>query len=259
MSGPAAGPAAAAGANQGGAEVPVFRSMPAEIQQRIFTEALRKPQVHFVKASRRDSTTTNTWSLLFRPFPRRTDPSGFRVLESLAVTSANAAAAVRLATLDYAWLPFAGLLARFDASTDVVCIEFDRTQHGFRFEFFNRRNWLVGDPFAGGHLADDFPSLRRVAFTYNYRGDDCMSGRNVFRCLSEMGRHRRLKICPEELVGLIDCLPSLEEVYIILKPSPSMRSRMQVLAYARAFFNCKYLIFSIRQIYLSSICAFYLP
>ncbi|KAK0712809.1 hypothetical protein B0T26DRAFT_620658, partial [Lasiosphaeria miniovina] len=192
-----------------------FRSMPAEIQQRIFTEALRKPQVHFIKALRRDSITTNTWSLLFRSFPRRTDPSGFRLLESLAVTSANAAAAMRLATPDRAWLPFPNLPARYSPSADVVCIEFDRTQHGFRFEFFNRCNWLVGDPFAGDHMANNFPSLRRVAFTYNYRGADCMSGRNAFRCLSEMGRHRRLKICPEELVGLIDCLPSLEEVYII--------------------------------------------
>ncbi|KAK3385443.1 hypothetical protein B0H63DRAFT_522777 [Podospora didyma] len=217
-----------------------FRNLAPELQQMIFTEALCKPHVHFVTAQRRDDKTHNKWTITILPVSKGHDRSGYRWLQTLSTISHASSRAVRLATLEKDCLPFPGLRNHMDTSTDLVCIDFNRPKHKPEYGHWNAKNQIRASPshpsFNPEAVASKVGKVHKLAFTYHPRHASCSTRRNVFRCLPQKSKHRDWKICPEELVGLLDCFQNLEAVYIILLPGQKKEAKMRANHYTKNFF-----------------------
>ncbi|KAK1775534.1 hypothetical protein QBC45DRAFT_307928, partial [Copromyces sp. CBS 386.78] len=206
------------------APMPLFSKLPAEIQIMIFHEALRKPQVHFVKVAREQNPGEGNafWSVAMKPRDKSGDTSGYRLLdnmEDIALSFPVAAEVMRKNTLELHRLP---LLKdgswMMDAATDLVVLEFDSDKSG-RMRFWHPRNRVYTS-------VQDVDAIRRQLEGIR---------KSVFPCLSHHHRkHSSWKFCPEELLGLIYQLSHVEAVYFILKHRINAKV---VIDYATSYFS----------------------
>ncbi|KAK0664626.1 hypothetical protein QBC41DRAFT_233496 [Cercophora samala] len=200
---------------------PQFSRFPVEIQQEIFTQALRKPSIHFMTVERaveRGSLNDAgvwvdyawpTWHLTYHPKPKSSDTSGHRVNKTIGAVSHAARHAVVLATKNPGNLPFGRSWGPMDADNDLVALDFlpGATQHAKSdFRYFHVNNQFhppYYDPdksFPAGRsrvkkdgksvvrsALTDEPSgmadLRRVGVVYKrVPGRVCGSRNTVFQC-----------------------------------------------------------------------------
>ncbi|GAB1317771.1 DNA polymerase III subunit alpha [Madurella fahalii] len=213
-----------------------FPRLPSEIQHRIFTEAIRKPNIHIVLAKRVNYPTSREWRIGIYPVPKKQDKSGYRLLESLASVNDEASTAVRLATAKHeARLPFKALMNRIDGAEDIVLIEFQRKSSN-RCGYFHPDNQIINrGPFDSAAAATQFRGFQKVGFTYN-RPKLTLAER-VFRCTQQHAHQKWWQICPEELFGLLNCFPDLKEIYIILQPSKEGYEKELAQTYVKNFFT----------------------
>lgn len=130
---------------------PLFGRLPIEIQQQIFTEAICRPNIHIIKASRYhpvDWEVTNMWRLSFSPLSQSVDKSGYRVTENIRSVNQVACNAVELA-LGYrlqreqpgqsciARLPFRVGDKHIDNAEDLVALDFPISKKGSKFGYFH--------------------------------------------------------------------------------------------------------------------------
>lgn len=236
---------AASSALQAATEFRHFPRFPPEIQHRIFTEAIRKPNAHFVMARRVNGrgVRPNEWRLAVYPIPKQQDKSGYRLLETLASVNGEASTAVRLATSNHqARLPFAALTNRIDGAEDVVVIGFATAYHGHHwrepFCYFHPVNQIISAlRFDQDYSYVQFYYIQKVAFTYN--NSLWHMGAEIFRCSQPHMNHESWKICPEELFGFLNLFRNLKEVYIILPPGRDSYNKELARTYTKNFFTCK--------------------
>ncbi|KAK3348609.1 hypothetical protein B0T25DRAFT_519021 [Lasiosphaeria hispida] len=99
-------------------------NLPFELQCKIWTEAIRKPNIHFIQA-KKVFTSMYTWGLKTHPVPKAQDKSGFRQQTAIAAICPSAKEAVHMANAEKQQLPFPVLRGVGDAATDVVAIKFE--------------------------------------------------------------------------------------------------------------------------------------
>jgi len=231
-----------------------FRRLPVELQTIIFTEALRKPQLHHVKLKKRPSENHREWTVgMYAAGGPQTDDSGHRLSTRIAEVNDVAAKAVQLATGRGSKhvLPLTrsrdGEDANMDASTDLVF-----------FQLANDHNWPVNPWHASSqifHVRLDrtdvisvFSGIRKVALTYNPTVISCSNAQYdyAFKCRGHSdnfdgGNHGHWTMCPQELVGFLDCFPHLEAVYLVYKPSSRKKEwTSHVSQYAKWFFSRRF-------------------
>lgn len=220
-----------------GGEHAVFRRYPYEIKTMIFTEALSKPHVHFMLASlveleERREDGRRLWSTKFNALPTKKDASGFRLTNEISEVSELAAKAMEVATIEKVRMPFTRqtrVVGTLDASTDVVCVEFGKLRD-WRNVRFAREHQFLPQVFQRDKTIAQLRGIHRVGITYDGRP-------SVFRCLH--GRHLSCQLCPDELLGWLDCFPDLESVYIIVRYHHTLaRARKNLInAYRHRFFS----------------------
>ena len=228
---------------------PAFAKLPAELQIMIFHEALRKPQIHFVNAERLEIRPGNErarsiWSLCLTPKDKSGDTSGYRLfdnIEDLGLFSGAAAEVVRKNTLQLHILPLfsprSNSLWAIDAATDLVVLEFGADKSGkVRFWHPNNRIFSFTSIMDIVGIRDQLKGIRRVAFVYGANQQpDAASSESAFQCLQHHhGKHANWKFCPEELLGFIYQLSSVEAVYFILKNRVNSKA---VMEYAKNYFS----------------------
>ncbi|EAA30773.1 hypothetical protein NCU06147 [Neurospora crassa OR74A] len=224
---------------------PLFGRLPAEIQIMIFHEALRKPQVHFVNASRREVDPA-TWKLVLKSRNKKGDTSGYRLIENIqdvARDSPVAAEAILKSALQPLLLPIPvrpNDWCKIDAATDLVVFEFGVDKSG-KLWLWHPRNQLVDlNPLASHihsrRVREDLKGIRKVAFVYGgNKQPQAGSSESVFQCLQHHNRgHARQKFCPEELLGFIYQLSDIETVYFILHDRVNAKA---VTNYAASYFS----------------------
>ncbi|KXX81064.1 DNA polymerase III subunit alpha [Madurella mycetomatis] len=215
---------------------PCFPRLPSEIRQAIFTEAIRKPNIHFVLAKRVYYATSRTWRLGVYPMPKKQDKSGYRLLENLALVNDEASAVVRLATAKHETrLPFKALTNRIDGAEDIVLIDLQRNISNLCGYFHPDNQILNRGPFDTVDAENRFLDFQKVAFTYSR--PNLPLAQRAFRC-TWLHRHPQWwQICPEELFGLLNCFAGLKEVYIIMQPSKKFYEQNLAQTYIKNFFN----------------------
>ncbi|KAK4217530.1 hypothetical protein QBC37DRAFT_369955 [Rhypophila decipiens] len=209
------------------AEFEYFSYLPPEIQSKIFTEALCKPHVHFMKAaSVEEMKTPDTWRVKFNKL-KAPDPSGFQIFNTISHVSQNAARAVRLATDEKGRMPFTKRTqsnGNMDNSTDVVCVEFGMGKNNWRhYNWARQTQVLFPARFDRDTPATDNLGIRRVAIVFNQGtarpNKQTPNLTAVFRCLGL--DHARggsvCKLCPTEVMGFLDIFPDLEAFYLIIR------------------------------------------
>ncbi|KAK3496359.1 hypothetical protein B0T13DRAFT_495689 [Neurospora crassa] len=224
---------------------PLFGRLPAEIQIMIFHEALRKPQVHFVNASRREVDPA-TWKLVLKSRNKKGDTSGYRLTENIqhvARDSPVAAEAILKSALQPLLLPIPvrpNDWWKIDAATDLVVFEFGVDKSG-KLWLWHPRNQLADLNPLASHIdsrkvREDLRRIRKVAFLYGgNKQPSAGSSESVFQCLQHHnGRHSGQKFCPEELLGFIYQLSDIEAVYFILHHRVNVKA---VTNYAASYFS----------------------
>ncbi|KAK3305622.1 uncharacterized protein B0T15DRAFT_397751 [Chaetomium strumarium] len=225
---------------------PQFVRLPCEIQDMIFAEAIRHPNIHIVKASRvlvHDNYNAN-WGLSFSPVPRRQDKSAYRWVADLAAVSRRAHAAVLRATRSSQdKLPFKTAGARFNSDEDLVLVEFP-TSRSPTLGFFHPLDQLPGcifDSLRLGKLAL-FGMVQKVALKHAWRHPTAHERNCNFRCRVHHHfhhTHNAWRMCPREVFGFLNCLPKLREVYIILEPHSSRDQQRMLTVYIKNFYTCE--------------------
>lgn len=225
---------------------PYFPRLPSEIRHGIFTEAIRKPNIHFVLAKRVNYVTSRGWRLGIYPMPKKQDKSGYRLLENLASVNDEASAAVRLATAKHeVRLPFKALMNRIDGAEDLVLIDFEHKVSNPCGCFHPDNQIINRGPFDTVDAGNQFRDIQRVAFNYKSRPTFLLDQR-VFRCTQLHAHRERWYICPEELFGLLNCFAGLKEIYIIVQPSKEYYEKELAQTYIKNFFTRKCFIHSSR-------------
>lgn len=226
--------------------MPLFSKLPAEIQIIIFHEALRKPQIHFIKATREQNPGERnpSWTVALKARDKSSDTSGYRLLknmEDIARSFPVAAEVMRKNILEPHRLPLMPVPKEgswsIDAATDLVVIEFDRDKSG-KMRFWHPRNRVYTSTQDVDAIRHQLEGIRKVAFVYG--GDqqpDAGSSESVFPCLNHHQRkHASWQFCPEELLGFIYQLSHVEAVYFILKARINTKV---VKEYATSYFSSK--------------------
>lgn len=220
-----------------------------EIQIMIFHEALRKPQIHFVNASRREVGPV-TWELVLKSRDKRGDTSGYRLMKNIqdvARDSPVAAESILKSALQPLLLPISARPNdswKIDAATDLVVFEFG-VDKSDKLWLWHPRNQLVDLNHLASHIdsrqvREDLKGIRKVAFVYGgNKQPQAGSSESVFQCLQHHnGRHSSLKFCTEELLGFIYQLSDIEAVYFILHHRVNKKP---VTNYAASYFSGKLL------------------
>ena len=207
----------------------------------IFREALRKPQIHFVKAEReqRPGEDNPRWTIALMPKNKNGDTSGFRLFdnfEDIAVSFPVAAEVMRKNILELHSLP----LLRdgswtMDAATDLVVIEFDRDTSG-KNRLWHPHNQVFRSIPDIDDIRQQLEGIRRVAFVYDADQPNAGSSESVFPCYPNQHaqRHANWQFCPEELLGFIYQLSHVEAIYFILKAKTNTKV---VKDYATQYFS----------------------
>lgn len=239
-----------------GTGFPLFKNFPAEVQTMIFTQAIGKPNLQVVKATRVVDTTTGDWYLKFSPVAKGSDTSGFRRVLEIALVNRRAYAAVRLATQKYhARLPFKNLNARIDGAEDLVLVEMPNAQPALFGNFHpmnqitNPANWT----FAAGDLVAGFANIRKVALRFADWHIFSSRWNANFRCVYPTGKHAKhqfWRMCPEELCGFLNCFTSLREFYLIHDRPRCNYNKSLFTTYIKSLYTCEFIFFSV------SVCHF---
>jgi len=227
----------------GGPVFHYFGKLPIEIQTKIITEALRKPQMHFARAVMKN--TTSRWQMNIHPVTKSLDRSGFRFLNKLRFLSPAFAIAVRLATAENnSKLHFPVLSNNIDASTDIVCLHFEPLTGPYSFPAWHQDLWFLSTlrnhPLINTKLIrTHFAAIRRLALVYDKKYVEAESRRSFFRCYHTTypSPHAEWRFCPHELAGFIECFPSLETFYILLDRGGFRKVHGSVKDYAQWFFD----------------------
>lgn len=219
---------------------PCFGRLPPEIRAKIFTQAIRKPNIHFIRGKRTYGQTQ--FGIDFFPVSKGQDKSGYRLLEVLDAVNDEAAMAVRHATQRHqAKLPFKKLVNRIDEEADLVCLQFPSSRFVNNSSFFHPDLQAINPlRFDANALESHVRPFQRVAFVWSATDSDSSSLRAFFRCSDQHPEHAGWKMCPDELRGFLDCFPSLREVYVILKPSKEQHEQEVADTYCKNFFSRKF-------------------
>ncbi|KAL2024884.1 hypothetical protein VTK56DRAFT_3583 [Thermocarpiscus australiensis] len=232
-------------------QFPEYNNFPLEIKSLIMTQAMRKPNVHFIIAGHRYTShipqaaqaRLNQWNLDFSPVHRKQDTSGYRLIKELALVNKDAYNAVRLSTKkDRARLPFKAMTTRVNAAEDLICIRLKRSRRsGTPYGYWHSNHQILNtNTFNADAMAQQFAPFRKVALPYSYYDKNCMSVHGLFRCLHSGAvaqTHGLWNMCPLELCGFLDCFPILQEFYIILAPRQETMELDYVKAYINKFFK----------------------
>lgn len=233
------------------ADFPLFSTLPAEIQSKIFTEALCKPQAHWMRAEDYNISHVHRWGLRFTKRNGGEDLSGFVLSRKIYQVSPVAANAVRLATAEKARLPFqmtsrTRIMGNIDASTDLVCVEFGKGRTSWRYNNWSRQTQVfLPRRFDRKASVDQNGGIRRLAIVYNQgvtkNTPDLL---RVFKCYTHLdrpqnGNHPPCNVCPTEVVGFLDTFPDLEAVYIIVRHGNLKISKEKSRVYKNSFFASK--------------------
>jgi hypothetical protein len=231
---------------------PKFMSLPAEIQQKIFLDAVNEPSIHVVKAHRKEQEGQQKWSLSFTPVVKSQDKSGYRLVKDIRAVNQAAQEAIRVFEQvveregDLFRLPFKALRAHVDAANDLVLIDIPgRKKFGTfhpDYQFLNPTFSTFDDV----HVAATFPTVQKVAINWRDR-DDASHMFNVnFRCTedptlqgSSHATHFCWRMCPEEVCGLLNCFPKLREFYLIYEPSRYWQEKEMIEIYAKNYHTRK--------------------
>ncbi|KAK1830147.1 hypothetical protein QBC39DRAFT_232393, partial [Podospora conica] len=201
---------------------PLFTSLPAEIQQRIFMEAMRKPGVDYVEIKRHDNV--GTWTITMHPIGGSSDKSSYRKIRGLASVCPAAARAVKIGTEGKRRLPFSGLKsAGVDTRHDLVVVYLKSATHWLRPSMSSFGPWHPWSFSAYRESVLDVASARtklrgiaNVGLRYDVGGwTGCMRTDAPFRSLLNRDDHKVFPMCPEEVSGFLDLFPDLERVYLI--------------------------------------------
>ncbi|KAJ4398225.1 hypothetical protein N0V85_006340 [Neurospora sp. IMI 360204] len=224
--------------------MPLFSRLPAEIQIMIFHEALRKPQIHFVKVTQDQSPrfmdNDRLWSVILKPRDKSADTSGYRLFDNIqdvALFSPIAAEVIRKNILKLHRLPISKNGSwMIDAATDLVVLEFDPDKSGSRVRLWHPRNRGYYSNLDVTAIRQQLEGIRKVAVVYGENQQpDAGSSESLFKCLHHHQRkHSSRKFCPEELLGLIYQLSHIEAVYFILKHRVNVKA---VIDYAASYFS----------------------
>ncbi|KAM7191724.1 hypothetical protein V8F20_009201 [Naviculisporaceae sp. PSN 640] len=226
------------------AEFRFFTALPFEIQSKIFTEALCKPHVHWMRAEDYSHSNPNYWGLRYHR--RYNDTSGYMLIRQLSHTSSVAANAVRLATAEKMRLPFnltkqSKILGNMDASTDLVCVEFGKGRTNWRYNNWARRTQVyLPKRFHRETSIAQHGGIRRVAIVYNQGYTKTVADlHHVFKCCSPHpeGYAKPCNVCPAEVVGFLDTFPDLEAVYVIVRQGLEKVSKEKARVYKNTFFS----------------------
>lgn len=212
----------------------------------IFHEALRKPQIHFVKVTRDQSPrfmdNDRFWSVILKPRDKSADTSGYRLfdnIQDIALFSPIAAEVIRKNTLKVHRLPISKDGSwMIDAATDLVVLEFDPDKSGSRVRLWHPRNRVYNSTLDVTAIRQQLEGIRKVAVVYGgNQQPDAGSSESLFKCLYHHQRkHTSRNFCPEELLGLIYQLSHIEAVYFILKHRVNVKA---VIDYAASYFSGK--------------------
>jgi hypothetical protein len=227
---------------------PKFMSLPAELQQKIFVDAVNEPSLHVIKAHRKEEEGQQKWCLSFNPVAKSQDNSGYRLVNDIRVVSLAAKEAIRVFEQiverdgDLFRLPFKALNVHIDAANDLVLIDIPGRK---RFGTFHPDYQFLNPTFStfdDADLAGTFPTVQKVALNWRDRDIACHAFSVNFRCTedptllgSSHATHFNWKLCPEEVCGLLNCFPKLREFYLIYRPSHSWDEKRMVEIYAKNF------------------------
>ncbi|KAL2257272.1 hypothetical protein VTK26DRAFT_409 [Humicola hyalothermophila] len=209
----------------------LFPRLPAEIRHKILTDAIRKPNVHFVSCKRAHPNNAGKWSFSFYPLDvkKADDPSGYRLLSLLSEVNDEAALAVKLATATdgnrAVKLPFRVLMNQVDPVEDLICFTFRSSDIDYGYL---HPHYQVATPheFDADRCANTCRTYQKIALIVNPSSNPNPNigyGRYSFRCMVPnhdhlFGGHRSM--CPDEVASFVDLFPSVREVYFILKGFP---------------------------------------
>lgn len=233
------GGSAAVDAGSRGSGFRLFQWFPVEVQNLIWTEAIRKPGLHFVRVRRGEGRgTPRKWIFGLRTLTKSSDPSAYRATAELATVCEGAKTALRLATEKRERVPVSRVVSSdIDAVNDVVLFEFPRRGN---FGTWNPMNQIaLATNLDRDKMQEKVRGIRNVAIRYDRDSPRTSHhGDCLFSCYSPAHRHAAEQtICPEELAGFLSYFPDLKRVYIVLPWGRDTTRRAQHTDYADRFFS----------------------
>lgn len=212
---------------------PDFTKLPAEIQQMIWAEHIKRLSCHHFKLSRLPffdtSTARGQWMVELSENLRNNDPSTYRQWRSfLEVGDYGLIETIRRMTthmqIHRITLQRGGRVldhnprAYFDAPIDLVVLDFQRGLDNDAFTWFEHSmpNWLSTMNIQG--IQRRLQYFRKVAINYKARHIKSTAG-GPFQCFCSTRDMQcyKFRACPLELACFLDCFQSLEEFYFIVE------------------------------------------
>ncbi|KAK0736001.1 hypothetical protein B0T21DRAFT_348122 [Apiosordaria backusii] len=254
-----------------------FRRFPTEIRQDIFTQALRKPSIHYMAVTRdvvpgyrndEGNWVDSTWHLKYAP--RSGDNSSHRLNEKITNVNDEAQQAVELAMKNPGKLPFRRAWSLIDVDNDLVVFDFaaGATQHErSNFRYFHVNNQFFAPFFdftssypqgksekiktdSGEEVVVTYKGLadvKRVGVIYKHSHNPertCGKQNTVFQCCihveGTVRAHSDWIMCPDEVAGFIDSIPSIEEFYFVVKPEGKNKEDKERLELYKKWFFTTY-------------------
>ncbi|KAK4197406.1 hypothetical protein QBC40DRAFT_181208 [Triangularia verruculosa] len=258
---------------------PLFRHFATEIQQEIFTQAIRKPGIHYMAVKKKvvlgytlpdGRATAATWKLIYAPRSTTKDGSSHRLSEKISKVNRKAQQAVELANQNKGQLPFSRAWSLIDVKDDLVVFDFaiGATRHVHSdFRYFHIDNQIFAPFFdaaasyplgktkvieaASGETKQiafkGLADVKKIGLFYKQSTDRiCRKSNTVFQCCIHttisVGAHKNWIMCPEEVAGFIDSLPSIEQLYFLIQPNKkwSKQEEGRIALYKKWFFSCKF-------------------
>jgi len=236
------GGSAVVGAGDGGSggdTFHLFHLFPAEIQNLIWTEAIRKPGLHFVRVKRKEPRgASRGWIFGLLAVSKGQDQSAYRATAELATACEGAQTAFRLATERRERVPISRVVSSdIDAVNDVVLFEFPRR---VSLGIWNPINQIaIVTNLDRDNMMERVRGIQNVAIRYDHNQPRTNEHATcLFSCYNPAHRHDPIQtICPEELAGFLGYFPDLKRVYIVLPWGRDVTRRNQHTDYTNRFFS----------------------
>ncbi|KAK4159451.1 hypothetical protein QBC43DRAFT_361989 [Cladorrhinum sp. PSN259] len=235
----------------------LFMSLPAELRQEIFFQALRKPNIHHLVV-KRGKNPDGTWYPYYDP--KKGDRySGYRFSGKLKLVSADANLIARVNNTKPMAIPSYSTAsdALMDVGNDLISFEFatgwDTGMFGgwglgsspLLSRGLNREDMIKGPNDTLAHvkrIAIHFRHDREEVQTFKPMPFPCNCHRRWVQAVNSKHSHAHWRFCTIECAGFLDCFPSLEEVYFILQDEPQMERKRAVYSskvkdYAKNFWS----------------------
>lgn len=223
--------------------------LPAELQHKVWSEALQKPACHTFKVHRsKDEDPPGPWELHLHPIPKKYDTSTYRRWKSLLYTKASDGTKLknisfqtgfRHGMVDFRRIPVKikgqyHPTTAIDAGTDLVILEFERGLTAPMLGWFQHSDPDVMNLTA---IRNRMQHFNRVAIHYKpshpyARGSGGPGGPFSCYCPSGLGLCGAwYRACVYELACFLDCFRNLEEFYLVVemknKPERDWADRYQ--------------------------------